>query len=222
MVDEKKLIKKYNTVEALQELQKKLASAGLAFGSDISRARRDIYVQADYIINNGIKCDVCDNILPFDELSHNIGGYDNICEGCIDNYYTNCTSCGDYINRESDVQYFDDEPYCDKCFFDVKDKAISEADISNALLIKLAAYLKERGQSISYEDLKAVDFGIRGFDFSIEACNCGSWYKLGSWGANSWFYLTSIEGDLLKAVDYLLQEGKEILQYVKIGGKKIE
>lgn len=79
-----------------------------------------------------------------------------------------------------------------------------------------------QGRKVSYDNVKGAQFKIRGHEWDIEACNGGGWYRLGSWGANSWVYLTSIQGDLLKAVEYLLTTEKAELDYVEIDGETIK
>jgi hypothetical protein len=121
-----------------------------------------------------------------------------------------------------DIKTFDDNFYCDNCWFNVKDEAISEVDIKNVKILRLVEYLKANKLTICYEILKEVDFRITGYDFTIEACNGGGWYRLGSFCANFWVYLTSKQSDLLKAIDYILQEDSKELEYIKISDTIIE
>jgi hypothetical protein len=64
------------------------------------------------------KCADCDRLLTEDEAER---GYTNtadelICEGC-DESYRCCVACENKVH-EDDTYWGDDEPYCERCFYD--------------------------------------------------------------------------------------------------------
>jgi len=198
-----KLIKVGNITELEKRIAGRLGRGQLLFGNRLQLAEikilsliREIKENEDYFQ----ECNFCRDKFSIADLKEVEG--DLICDNCISENYFSCENCGDLIYNEN-IKEFDGDLFCESCYFEVKQKAYKSHKIISHLLIKLAEV--EPGYNLS-----EVEFKIEGNLWQIEIYSRG-YYRLGSWGANSWVDIGSCKDDLIKAIDYNLGSGRDKL-----------
>jgi len=222
------MLKNCYTVNDLIELKEKIYKRFIKHGrmqNKITIAFRNYYNIIENKINNimnkdNLICDICNNIyISKDYIIKNFDDHLNVCNNCIENYYFYCYMCGKPVYNEDidNINFINDELYCNNCFFKVKEDIISNRIIKDKKLIKLDKYLKENNVSINYLNLKDLDFYIDNYPFNIEIY-ADSCYRLGSFNANIWIDLCKKEANLLKAIDFILEYYKAKTSIQEING----
>lgn len=115
MLTKEKVLEKYHSTEALQELQARLARGKRTFGNTISRLRRDISILAENIISEGVECEWCGKVYSIADMNFDIAGYKILCDECINDNFSTCSDCGEYILIE-DIKEIDGEGFCEVCY----------------------------------------------------------------------------------------------------------
>jgi hypothetical protein len=201
MVD--KLLKIGNISEFESKVLARLERGRLLFGNKLQLAEikvlnliEDLKYNEDYFKT----CEGCSNKFSIVELQE----VDNslYCDNCISENFYSCENCGDLVYNE-DIYTLNEAGYCKECYFKVRQEVYHNHKIINPLIKKL-------NENIARFNLKEIEFKIGGNLFSIEIYG-GKFYRLGSWGANSWVDIGNSEADLLKAIDYNLGTGRDKL-----------
>jgi hypothetical protein len=199
MVD--KLIKKGNITELEKKLTGRLARGQLVFGNRLQLAEikilnliEDLKYNEDYFQECG-NCGDKISVANLTEIDHSL-----YCENCISENFNFCEDCGELVYND-DIHYFDEAGYCEACYFEAKQKAYKDHKIVNPLLQELAGKIV---------DLSKVEFKIDKNLWQIESYAKG-YFRLGSWGANSWIDIGNCREDLIKAIDFNLGNNRDKL-----------
>jgi len=206
-------LKNKGGIRALQDkIKNRLDTRDLKFGNNIQLAEIKILDIIDNILLEGEACQYCNEVYPIIDLQEIDG--DKICQECIDNNFSYCSACGDYVYNES-IHILDDDIYCKECYFLEKQELYNAHVIKNKKLIALTKLFKIKNKQINYKDLLVYNFKIDKDLWSIENYADNN-FRLGSWGANSWIDLGNNEKSLLQAIDYNLGNNRDKLTDIKI------
>ena len=204
-----KLLKKYCSSGRLEALQDRLAehSKSLVFNNQLSIFKREIALALTEILTEKIKCEHCDKENLFGYGLADIADMAFVCQDCLDNYYTTCEDCGDYIYSET-AEYFEEATYCKECIWKVKQQAYNNHDIQSKLLQKLEQDIIDKNG-----DILQVEFKIDSNIWDVEYFASG-FYRRGSWSANSWIDIGNTKADLIKAIDYNLGNRDKLTEVI--------
>lgn len=202
MVD--KILKISNITEFEDKIKIRLNKNKLQFGNKLQLAEikiLNLISDLKYNEDKFISCDFCNDKISLLDIRQ-LEGYD-LCDNCINNNYMICNDCGEFVYNE-DIQILDNEIYCKKCYFKVKQEIYKEHKIVNPLLKKLQEILTDD------IDLFKIEFKIDKNLYNIEIYS-GSCYRLGSFNANCWVDIGNNKQDLIRAVDYNLGNNRDKL-----------